>query len=510
MTRSPLTLLIALLVAALTGSGASAQVFLTPTDTPLRVCPASSTSDTAPDFASPDCADLALENLDPQGQEIWVRAWFEWDGARSPADRPIGLFISGKTSSTAWLNGHLLGSNGAPGPDRASEQPGRMDAVFYVPREYLLPGTNELTLLMSAQHGFLQLGWPIHMLGFGSFQSPTALIATAYAPSLITFGIFLLGFVFFAVMAIRGGNREGSILVSLLSLIAGCQLLTETSRGLIAYAYPFHDVRLVLIVVFTAAFGLTLLAYLLHRFSGLSVHARLLRLLGAAVLIPPAVLVHSGFDMKTLLVFLITVLSCLAWTGIWTRQGKPGARTHLAVLTGLTGLAVVFPDQFIDRYFYQAIAALLLFLFAQQAIALVHERRTRRLEATRADRLEIALSQARQKHHPVQIELVSTGRTDYIASDRIAQLKAAGDYVEVHFETGQTALYTGSLSGLEASLPPTFLRVHRSHIVNTSFVSALERDASGVGRLILSNGMDVPISRRIMPRVRSALAEAAE
>jgi DNA-binding LytR/AlgR family response regulator len=80
----------------------------------------------------------------------------------------------------------------------------------------------------------------------------------------------------------------------------------------------------------------------------------------------------------------------------------------------------------------------------------------------------------------------------------------------VHFESGQTALYTGSLSGLEASLPPTFLRVHRSHIVNTSYVSALERDASGVGRLILSNGMDVPISRRILPKVRSALAEAAE
>ena len=53
------------------------------------------------------------------------------------------------------------------------------------------------------------------------------------------------------------------------------------------------------------------------------------------------------------------------------------------------------------------------------------------------------------------------------------------------------------------------LRVHRSHIVNTAFVDALERDPSGVGRLLLSNGAAVPVSRRIMPKVRSALSAEA-
>ena len=462
------------------------------------------------DFTAPDCSEARLAELDPQGREIWVSAEFDWDPSSWPRDRPIGLFISGKASSTAWLNGHELGSNGRPGPDRASEMPGRMDAVIYVPREHLRAGNNRLVLHMSAQHGFLQLGWPIHAVGFGRYQPPGTLITSAYAPSLITLGVFVLGFVFFAVMAIRGSDRTGSALVAALSLIAACQLLAETSRGLFPYLYPLHDVRLVLIFSLTGAFGLGLIAYLLHRFSGLTTGARLLRIAGVGVLMVPAGILGGGFDAKTLLIFLVAVLAGLAWTGIWVRQGKPGARAHLAILGGLAALATMFPEQFTDFQFYYAITALLLFLFALQAIALVTERRTRQLEATRADRLEIALSQARQKAHPVQIELVSAGRTDYIASDRIAQLKAAGDYVEVHFESGQTALYTGSLAGLEAALPPTFLRVHRSHIVNTSFVSALERDASGVGRLVLSNGMDVPISRRILPKVRSALAEAAE
>jgi DNA-binding LytR/AlgR family response regulator len=78
----------------------------------------------------------------------------------------------------------------------------------------------------------------------------------------------------------------------------------------------------------------------------------------------------------------------------------------------------------------------------------------------------------------------------------------------VYFEGGQTKLYNGGLTQLESELPPTFLRVHRSHIVNTAFVSALERDASGVGKLVLSNGAEAPVSRRIMPKVRNALEQA--
>ena len=70
------------------------------------------------------------------------------------------------------------------------------------------------------------------------------------------------------------------------------------------------------------------------------------------------------------------------------------------------------------------------------------------------------------------------------------------------------AIVNGTLAGLEEDLPETFLRVHRSHIVNTAFVSALEREPSGIGRLTLTNATDVPVSRRIMPKVRTALAAA--
>ena len=81
--------------------------------------------------------------------------------------------------------------------------------------------------------------------------------------------------------------------------------------------------------------------------------------------------------------------------------------------------------------------------------------------------------------------------------------------MEVCFEDGRTVLYNGPLAALEESLPETFIRVHRSHIVNADFVQSLERDPGGAGRLYLAGGAAIPVSRRIMPAVRSALADGA-
>ncbi|MCA1749267.1 MAG: LytTR family DNA-binding domain-containing protein, partial [Parasphingopyxis sp.] len=73
-------------------------------------------------------------------------------------------------------------------------------------------------------------------------------------------------------------------------------------------------------------------------------------------------------------------------------------------------------------------------------------------------------------------------------------------------EGGRSELYSTSLAALERTLPETFIRIHRSHIVNTAFVSALDRDSAGTGTLRLADGDEVPVSRRVMPSVRAALS----
>ena len=104
----------------------------------------------------------------------------------------------------------------------------------------------------------------------------------------------------------------------------------------------------------------------------------------------------------------------------------------------------------------------------------------------------------------------SAGKVNLVPVNDIAYLKGAGDYVELNLVNGVQVLHYDSLNDLEKSLPTTFLRIHRSYIVNTTLIQSLERSSSGVGTLKLSNNDEVPVSRRIMPKVRKELSGATE
>jgi DNA-binding LytR/AlgR family response regulator len=143
------------------------------------------------------------------------------------------------------------------------------------------------------------------------------------------------------------------------------------------------------------------------------------------------------------------------------------------------------------------------------AIAMV-SKESRQQAGRDARQLEAALDQAqsRQQVQPRTLKIVDTGRITLVSADQITHCNGAGDYVELNFADGSRRLHSGSLSELEAELPPAFLRVHRSHIVNTAFVESLKREPSGVGQLCITTGATVPVSRRIMPMVRRTISSA--
>ncbi|WP_417486955.1 LytTR family DNA-binding domain-containing protein [Maricaulis sp.] len=473
----------------------------------VRVCPANNGDTAPPDYSAAECRSVPIQELDPQGTHIWARLRLPLGTENLRGDGPFGLMVMGKMSSEIYVNEHLVGTNGQPGDDRRSETAGRIDASLFVPHTLVRTGDNTIDIRMSSHYGWLELASPVHAVQFGRYQDPTRIIITGYWPSLITFGVFLVGLVFFGVTTWRNEDRSTSALLAAAALFAGTELLVETARGLVAYPYPFHDVRLVLITLCAAGFGICVFAYLLERMTSLGWQSRLVRVLAVLIVLVPVVIIMPGFDGKTVGVLTTCALAGLAWSALWAFQRKPGALGLAAAFTLFLLVLYQVGSYFLDVGYFYAAAGVLAFAMYQQAQSLVAERRQRRLEARRALKLETALDQARQKSAPAQIQLVSAGRVDYVSTDRIVQLKAAGDYVELHFEDGRTTLYTGTLGGLENELPPAFLRVHRSHVVNTLFVSALERDAGGTGELILSNGARVPVSRRILPTVRSALAE---
>jgi two-component system LytT family response regulator len=78
---------------------------------------------------------------------------------------------------------------------------------------------------------------------------------------------------------------------------------------------------------------------------------------------------------------------------------------------------------------------------------------------------------------------------------QVQRLEACDDYVALHVEGRQFLLYA-RLYDLFARLDQNrFIRVHRSHVVNIAFITALEQREGSRFTVVLSNGDRVPASR---------------
>jgi len=99
-----------------------------------------------------------------------------------------------------------------------------------------------------------------------------------------------------------------------------------------------------------------------------------------------------------------------------------------------------------------------------------------------------------------------------LLTSRACHLDPVSDYVELYLDESRQILFSDNLKELEAQLPTTFLRVHRSYLVNLDYIDSLSSKStkqqeviSGGGFLNLRGACEVPISRRIMPQVRNAI-----
>jgi two-component system response regulator LytT len=89
----------------------------------------------------------------------------------------------------------------------------------------------------------------------------------------------------------------------------------------------------------------------------------------------------------------------------------------------------------------------------------------------------------------------SAGRIQLAPLSQVASLSGADDYVEVALADGRKLLHDVRLGDLEKRLPASFLRVHRSHIINLDHVRGLRRVGAGRQLVELASGGEVPVSR---------------
>jgi hypothetical protein len=273
-------------------------------------------------------------------------------------------------------------------------------------------------------------------------------------------------------------------------------------RGFSAYAYPVHDLRLILITAFSAGFGLSVTIYVLNAFQSKHFWAIII---GAALLSLIGIYFTGGLDRKAEMAMLLPLVVSLAATALWSYQRRPRAFVYFLSLLFFIAAIRLFPSLFLDILFFNLVAAFILFLFAEQALAMAKEAERRRVEEVRANRLELALEQAQQTEKASTIIVKSAGRMEHITTDKLCYCRGADGYSEIKLIDDREILHAATLAEMEETLPSTFLRVHRSYLVNTAFVKSLTRDVAGTGILTLTNGSEIPVSRRTMPQVRQAL-----
>jgi two-component system LytT family response regulator len=97
------------------------------------------------------------------------------------------------------------------------------------------------------------------------------------------------------------------------------------------------------------------------------------------------------------------------------------------------------------------------------------------------------------------------GRMLFLNAHDIDLIKAAGNYVEIHSH-GKKFLTRETMNGIESRLPAeTFLRIHRSTIVNTSRIQEMQAWYHGEYQIKLSTGSVVYLSRGYRHQLRRLL-----
>ena len=164
--------------------------------------------------------------------------------------------------------------------------------------------------------------------------------------------------------------------------------------------------------------------------------------------------------------------------------------------------AVVFVtayDRYAARAFERHAVEYLLKPFTDERFADVVEHVRRRLRerafAALGERLPGVLAETMARADRRQLVIKDGSRTHVVAEADIAWVEAEDYYIAIHAH-GRRILARESLKQIEERLDPeVFARVHRSAIVNTRWIRAIEPVASGDQRLVLTDGTVLRVSR---------------
>lgn len=92
------------------------------------------------------------------------------------------------------------------------------------------------------------------------------------------------------------------------------------------------------------------------------------------------------------------------------------------------------------------------------------------------------------------ISIAAVGCTYLVSVDDIVRVQSVNNYAKFYLANGDTHLTSYGLSHYKNTFESSpFFRIHKSHVVNTSYIEKYYSD----GNLVLKNGDTVPVARRM-------------
>ncbi|HEX8574038.1 MAG TPA: LytTR family DNA-binding domain-containing protein [Allosphingosinicella sp.] len=458
----------------------------------IRVCPSGG-----------PCRPADLPTLSLEGAETVIEREVEVSPRALPLPRPLMVSMIAMASSEIRWNGVRIGRNGIPGPDSASETPGRFIATFTVPAALVRPGTNRVTARLSAHHLWLPVRRPIHVFEVGFYETADLPGLAGYLPALLALGALAAAALYFAAAAWLDRRDRQALLLALIALTALLQLGAETSRSFVSYAYPWHLVRVACIAALAAVTAILVAAYAARRFA--PGWRRVAPALAAAASLASLLLV-PWYDLKAMGAIFAGAAALLACALKGAERGVAGSRAGIAFPLLLFALVAWQLTDFLDQSYYVALAAILVLLVGEQLLVLRQTRNAGETEALRAAALEERLKAAPDPGDRIA-RLKDGSRTHQVPEAKIVFIRAADDYCEVRLEDGRNLLVTMTLSRLQRTLSERFVRIHKSYAVNRARVAALAPRAGGGKQLTLADGTILPVGRAYLKAVAAMEAE---
>ncbi len=111
-----------------------------------------------------------------------------------------------------------------------------------------------------------------------------------------------------------------------------------------------------------------------------------------------------------------------------------------------------------------------------------------------------------ERKYPERLIVKSSGRVFFIRTEELDWVEASGNYVKIHTAT-DAHLLRESMKNMETKLDPrTFVRIHRSAIVNIDRIKELEPWFHGEYVVIMRDGTRLTASRVFSDRLSALIA----